>query len=402
VLIFEKNENTDLFYRSWRLVQLASGWAKRFVMSLPATMAAARMHEVGGPLVVEQLDTPKLRDGDVLIRVRACGIVPNLVNVLRYYPTLAPQLPLPRLPAIFGLDPAGEVVAIGTSVRNVALGERVYVNPARSCGTCRHCSSGDPMACEYFTFNGYFGFSQNSHAMFERYPYGGLAQYMTAPPGALVKLPDSVSFHEAARFGYIGTAYSGLRKAKIGPGSSVLINGASGTLGVSAVLSALALGATKIFGTGRNTDILRAVKDIAPDRIEVFSLDEGSLLDWIRAQTNGVGVDATIDCLGPGASHATFLDGVRSVRRGGYVVNAGAVSGEVSIDVGYMMVRNMTLVASLWFTTEEGRQLAALASNGSLKLSVFEHSAHPLEQVNEALALLEQRRGGFSNFVITP
>lgn len=63
-------------------------------MTLPATMQEARMHQVGGPLLLETVEMPVLADTDVLVRIRACGIVPNLINVMRYYPTLAPQLPL--------------------------------------------------------------------------------------------------------------------------------------------------------------------------------------------------------------------------------------------------------------------------------------------------------------------
>jgi threonine dehydrogenase-like Zn-dependent dehydrogenase len=371
-------------------------------MSLPTTMQAVRMHEVGGPLILDTVELPTLSDTDVLIRVRACGIVPNLSNVLKYYASMAPELPLPPLPAIFGLDPAGEVVAVGASSGDINVGDRVYVNPGRSCGSCRFCANGEPISCKYYTFNGYFGFSPHSVEMFRRYPYGGLGEYMSAPPTALVKLPDSVSYEQAVRFGYIGTAYSGLRKAKVGVGSSVLINGASGTLGVGAVLSALAMGASKILGTGRNRDLLAAVKAIAPERIDVLSLEDGSLLDWAMQHTGGTGVDVAIDCAGPGASHTAFQDALKSVRRGGYLVDAGAVSGEVGIDVGGMMVRNLTLIASLWFTTEEGRHLAAMADTGALDLSVLEHRTFPLASTNEALAQLESRNGGFSNFVITP
>jgi threonine dehydrogenase-like Zn-dependent dehydrogenase len=371
-------------------------------MSAPATMKAARLHEIGKPLVIDTIETPHPLHGDVLIRVRACGIVPNLVNVLHHYPRVAAHLPLPPLPAIFGLDPAGEVVAIGTGVDGVHVGDRAYVNPGRSCGTCRHCWSGDPIACESYTFNGYFGFSPLSKKLFDRYPYGGLSEYMTAPASALVKLPGCVSFNRAARFGYIGTAYSGLRKAKVGPGSSVLINGGSGTLGVGAVISALARGASKIFATGRNRGLLASVQAIAPGRVEVFSLDDGNLFDWIKTQTSGQGVDVAMDCLGPGASHTAFTEGLRSVRRGGHFVDVGAVSGDVSINIGNMMTRNMTLIASLWFTTEEGRQLASLAATGELKLAAFEDVSFALEDVNEALTRLDSRRGGFSNFVINP
>jgi D-arabinose 1-dehydrogenase-like Zn-dependent alcohol dehydrogenase len=371
-------------------------------MARPPTMRVARLHEIGEPLKIDTVEVPEPAGEDVLVRVRACGIVPNLANVMRHYPTMAPHLPLPPLPAVFGLDPAGEVAAVGSRVVGIDIGDRVYVNPGRSCGTCRHCTNGEPISCEYYTFNGYFGFSPASLKMFKRYPYGGLGEFMTAPASALVRLPEKVSFNEAARFGYIGTAYSGLRKAKVGPGSVILINGASGTLGVSAVISALAMGAVRILGTGRDLERLAAVKAIAPERIEVFSLNTGRLAEWVRGQTGGRGVDVTIDCLGPGASHETFLDGLSVVRRGGYIVDAGATSGVVGINVGHMMVRNMTLVASLWFTSEEGRQLAALAENGSLDLSVFEHVTFALGNVNQAIAGMEKRHGGFSNFVVNP
>ena len=371
-------------------------------MTVPARMQVARMHKVGGTLHIEDVDTPAPRDGDVLVRVRSCGIVPNLGNILANWTTWFPDLPLPPLPAIFGLDPAGDIVAVGAGVQSAKVGDRVYVNPGRSCGTCRHCSAGDPIACRYFTFNGYFGFSRLSAEIFRRYPYGGLGEYMTAPATALVPLPPNVTFDEAARFGYIGTAYSGLKKAKAGPLTTVLVNGASGTLGLGAVMSAIVLGAPRILGTGRNKKLLEAVKAIAPDRIEVFALEDGSITNWARTLTDDEGVDAVIDCLGPGAEHETFLQALYSVRRGGVIVDVGAVAGDVPVNIHYMMDRNISLVGSLWFTALEGRELAAYASSGALDLSIFEHETFPLERVNEAISGIGTRNGGFSNYVIHP
>lgn len=82
-------------------------------MTLPKKMTVARMHEIGGPMVIEEIDTPEPGPGDVLVRVRSCGIVPNLANILKNWSTWFPERPLPPLPAIFGLDPAGEIVAVG-------------------------------------------------------------------------------------------------------------------------------------------------------------------------------------------------------------------------------------------------------------------------------------------------
>lgn len=371
-------------------------------MAIPETMNAARMHKVGAEQTLERIATPKPGSMDVLVRVRACGIVPNLGNILANWTTWFPDLPLPPLPAVFGLDPAGEIAAVGSQVHGLAVGDRVYVNPGRSCGACRHCRRGDPISCPRYAFQGYFGFSDEAITTQRDYAIGGLAEYMVAPCAAIVKIPDNLTFDLAARFGYTGTAYSALRKANAGPGDTVLINGASGTLGLGGVLSALALGVERVLGTGRNRELLEKVKALAPERIEVFSTDDGSITNWARGKTGGEGVDAFIDCMGPGAGHEQLVQGVKSLRRGGTAVDVGAVAGDVPIDLHWMMDRNIKLFGSVWFTTREGEEMAALAKTGRLDMSVYKTVSYPLSDVNRAISGIASRDGGFSNFVIVP
>ena len=107
--------------------------------------------------------------------------------------------------------------------------------------------------------------------MFVDYPYAGFAEYMTAPASSLVKLPGAVSYEAAARLGYLGTAYSALRKAGARAGTSVIISGATGTLGLGAVILALGMGVTKIFGIARDKKLLERLRAIAPSRIHVMS-----------------------------------------------------------------------------------------------------------------------------------
>jgi alcohol dehydrogenase len=371
-------------------------------MTVPEMMNAARMHEVGGEQVLERIATPKPGSMDVLVKVRACGIVPNLGNILANWTTWFPDLPLPPLPAVFGLDPAGEIAQVGSQVHGLSVGDRVYVNPGRSCGSCRHCRRGDPISCPRYAFQGYFGFSAEAITTQRDYPVGGLAEYMVAPSAAIVKIPDNLPFDLAARFGYTGTAYSALRKAQASPGDTVLINGASGTLGLGGVLSALALGVDRILGTGRNRELLAKVKALAPERIEVFSTEDGSITDWARGLTGGEGVDAFIDCMGPGAGHDQLVQGVKALRRGGTAVDVGAVAGDVPIDLHWMMDRNIKLFGSVWFTTREGEEMAALAKTGRLDMSVYKTLSYPLAEVNKAISGIASRDGGFSNFVIAP
>src|SRR3546814_19871390 len=120
---------------------------------------------------------------------------------------------------------------------------------------------GVPVACTSFVLQCYFGVTPTAQTVFDQYPFGGLGEYMIAPANSIVVLPDNISFQEAARFGYLGTAYSALRKGRAGPNVTTLINGGSGTLGLGAVLLALAMGVTKILAVAPNPELLEEVRN---------------------------------------------------------------------------------------------------------------------------------------------
>ena len=370
------------------------------------TMIAARLHAYGAPMTLDRIEVPQPRANDVLVEVKACGVVPNLARVIsNFFGTQVPDLKImPPLPAIFGLDPTGVVAEVGDQVRAIRQGERVYVNPARCCGSCRMCRSGQTLDCPNFTFQGYFGRSQD---IMRAYPYGGLSQFITAPAAALVRLPDNVSFEAAARFGYFGTAYAAMRKIGVGPGQSLLINGIGGQLGLCAALLALAMGATKILGTGRNAALLDRVKALAPQRIDTLAVANTAaqpdpLVAWAKASTDGYGVDGAIDCLPPGAPASAMMRALYCLRRGGRAVNVGAVIETLPVNAFWLMTNRIGLQGSVWFTTAEGEDMAAMAGSGTLNLSMLEHRVSPLSKVNEALAGMDDRDGGFTNFVIDP
>lgn len=363
-------------------------------------MKAARLHKVGEPFQIDTVPVPDVRPTDVLVEVKAAGVVPNLRNVVTHYPTWFPFMPLPKLPAIYGLDAAGTVTQVGSQVHaNIKPGDRVYVNPGFSCGTCAACRRADPTNCTAFTFNGYFGFGPGSQKIFEDYPYGGFGQYLIAPGSSLVKLPDSISFEQGARFGYLGTSYAALRKAGFGPGQTVLVDGGTGTLGLGAVILALAMGAAKVFATGRNKALLDKLQNIDL-RIVPISLGGRATAEIVMEATQGEGVDVLIEALGPNAPVATVLDGFNALRRGGKAINIGGVADPIPLDPFPLMALQKSYIGSCWFTTGEGQDMAAMAHAGTLKLDVFEHERFSLDRVNEALDAVEKRTGGFSNVVI--
>ena len=122
------------------------------------TMVAARLHAFGEPMRLDRIPIPEPRPTDVLVEVKACGIVPNLARVVaNFFATQTPDRKgMPPLPAIFGLDPTGVIAKVGEQVHSIRPGDRVYVNPARKCGSCRMCRSGEPLDCPNFTLPGLF------------------------------------------------------------------------------------------------------------------------------------------------------------------------------------------------------------------------------------------------------
>lgn len=378
--------------------------------ALPGTMIAARLHVIGEPLKLDRIPVPRPRPTDVLVEVKACGIVPNLQRVISNFfgkMSVDPKL-FPPLPAIFGLDPTGVIACVGEQVTAVKPGDRVYINPARSCGSCRMCRGGLPLECPEFSFSGYFARSQ---AIMKAYPYGGFGQYMTAPVSALVKLPASVSHEQAARLGYLGTAYSAMKKIGVGPGQTLLVNGVSGTLGLCAAMLGLAMGAHRILGTGRNQALLDRVKAVAPNRIFVHAMSGDApapgapdpLVAWAKEVTDGAGVDGVIDCLPPGAPASAMTRPLFALRRGGNMVNVGAVTENLNLNAFWMMTNRIGIKGSVWFTTAEGEEMVAMADAGVLDLSPFDHRVTPLADVNAGLsAMNDNRDGGFANYIIDP
>src|SRR5262249_61887461 len=114
----------------------------------------------------------------LLLRSEASGVIP--MRTVIFGGSLWTDRP--RLPASVGLVAAGVVVKVGSEVTDVAVGERVYVNPWLSCGMCSYCRAGEPMLCEAAAFQGYFGFFPHSIRQLMAYPFGGVSEYMTASP----------------------------------------------------------------------------------------------------------------------------------------------------------------------------------------------------------------------------
>ena len=193
-----------------------------------------------------------------------------------------------------------------------------------------------------------------------------------------------------------------MKKANAVAGQSMLVDGISGTLGLGAALLGLAMGITRILGTGRNRALLERVEALAPDRIEVHTLGHGSTAAWAKSRTGGDGVDFMISALGPGSPASTMLDSLQAVRRGGRAVNVGAVAEPLPLDVHWLMDEQIQLIGSNWFTPRKARRWPSWRGRGCSISACSSIECFPLEEVNRAISGLQSRNGGFSNYVIVP
>ncbi|RPK03085.1 zinc-dependent alcohol dehydrogenase [Priestia endophytica] len=370
-------------------------------------MKAARMHALGKPLVVEgDVPVPDLGEEDLLIEVKAVHVAQYhksaLIDGEHSYPFYTTSLP-----AILGMAGAGIISKVGNNILGFQEGERVYVNPILTCGNCDYCIEGKPGLCDMWVLQGYFAlFTPNGVPLLERYP-GGFAQYMKVPARSVVRIPDNVSFEHAVRFNYIGTAYEGLKSGDLSPGDTVLINGATGTMGTDATLLSLAMGATKVIVVGRSSERLARLKQVNPQRIHTINVIKESIHERIKEVTGGKGVHVYLDALGYSAGQTppinSVMECIGNLRKNGTAVFIGALSGQkISYDYGSFVGLNIKITGSCWYNNESVLELMEMAAGGTLKFDDYETHLFSLDEVNEALDFASQRSGGLNNIVVRP
>lgn len=269
-----------------------------------------------------------------------------------------------------------------------------------------HSLLGRKDLCQNNCLRGYFAIHPpGGDVLLKRYPIGGLSEYVLSPDANIAVLPASIDVATASRFGYIGTSYGGLKKAQMGPGKTLLINGVTGTLGYAAVAIALGLGCTKILGIGRNKERLADVAKMSTTgRVVVRSSeDDEDIMDWIKQQTNGQGTDGLYDCLGVGGDASTTSQLIMSIKPGGRaVLAAGSAAGNINVEYTVAFDRDVAILGTIWFNSAEIDEMTSLIHAGVIDLSYLQHKRYSLTDVNDAFKFVGARPGGAVNVVVQP
>ncbi len=318
--------------------------------------------------VVADYPTPKAGDGEVVIRVRAASFNYHDVFTMRGMPGI--KVPLP---VVIGLDMAGEIAELGTSVNGWKAGDRVLVNPV----------------------------NRKKGLMGEMLD-GGMAEYCRVAADQLVAMPDGVSFEQAAALPVAyGTAHRMLvTHATVTAGERVLVLGASGGVGTGCVVLAKLLGA-EVIACASSAEKLDRLKALGADHVVNYRATDWS--KWAiekygkpqRRSYDG-GVDVVINFTGGD----TWVPSLRCLKRGGKLLVCGATAGhDPKEDLRYVWSFKLKIIGSNSFYDDDLVALMQLIAAGKIKPMI--DKVLPLEQAREGLRLIADREV-IGKVVVTP
>jgi NADPH:quinone reductase-like Zn-dependent oxidoreductase len=342
-------------------------------------MKAVRFHEYGGAEVLRFEDVPDPEPGprDVVVRVRSVGL--NHVDVDMRNGTS--RLPL-ALPHTLGFEVGGEIAAVGAEVQDFAPGDRVTPLYQVACRACGPCLAGAQQFCERLEMLGV----QRA---------GGYAELLLVPAASVVRLPDGVSFDEAASTQTtFATAWHCLiTRAGLHAGETVLISAAGSGVGSAGLQVARRAGARVIVSAGSADKLARARELGADVGINYVAED---LTARVLEETGGRGVDVVLEHVGG----EVFSKSLPAVATGGRVVVCGGHAGEVvPLDLIELFRNEWSVIGCARATEAEIAHVIEMVGRGDFEPTISE--CFPLEAAADAHRAMEDRRQ-FGKLILHP
>jgi L-iditol 2-dehydrogenase len=331
-------------------------------------------------LRIADLPEPKPGAGEVLIRVAACGICGS--DVHGYDGSSGRRIP----PIVMGHEAAGTIAALGAGVKEFSVGDRVTIDSTVFCGACAYCRRGEINLCDNRQVLGV------SCTDYRR--AGAFAEYVAVPSRILYRLPENLSFAEAAMLEGVAVAVHAVSLAQISSSGTALVVGA-GMIGLLTVQALRAAGCSRIFVTDIDNSRLKLAQDVGASA--AFSAETDAAAQILQL-TGGAGVDVAVEAVG---RTETVTTAIEFVRKGGTVVLVGNISPEVSIPLQRVVTRQIRLQGSCASAGEYPRAMELLAT-GKIQVKPLITAIAPLTEGPRWFERLHAREPNLMKVVLTP
>ncbi len=348
-------------------------------------MAAVLM----GPnqLEIKEVDTPSPGPADILIKVEACTVCSSDVSLIAK--PWAGQPPYREF--IPGHEYSGTVAALGETVDEFKVGDRVAVEAHLGCLRCINCRRGNYTACLNF------GNRKKGHRANGFTTNGGYAQYVVNHVNTVYRIPDSIDFNEASLITNLGCVLYGFET--VGGyivGDHVVVIG-PGPLGLISVQVAKALGAGKVYLIGTRESRLKVGEFIGADL--VINANERDPLKIILEETRGVGADLVVES--SGGSGAPQM-AIQMVKRMGKILLLGIPSEPVQVDFANLLQENKSIYTVRGEGWANCARAVSLWASGKVNLKSLVTHSFAFKDIREAFNTFVERKGGAIKVTVNP
>jgi L-iditol 2-dehydrogenase len=330
---------------------------------------------------VEDVATPDLQPGEVLVRVRACGICGSDVHGMDG--SSGRRIP----PIVMGHEAAGEIAKIGGDVTRWGIGDRVTFDSTIYCGDCWYCRRGSVNLCENRRVLGV------SCAEYRR--HGAFAEFVAVPQRILYRLPENVTFEQAAMVEAVSVAAHAVKRTPLAEDASAVVVGA-GMIGLLVIQTLRIAGCKQIIAIDLDESRLALATKFGAT--QTFTAGTPGLPENIRALTGGRGADAGFEVVGLPETVKTAID---CVRKGGTVTLVGNLKPQVELPLQLVVTREISLIGTC-ASAGEYPECLKLIESGQIDVTGFISATAPLEEGPQWFERLYAGEKGLMKVLLKP
>ncbi len=332
-------------------------------------------------LEIADLPVPEVGADEVLVKVEACGICGS--DVHGYDGTSGRRIP----PIVMGHEAAGTAAALGSGVMGFAIGDRVTFDSTVYCGKCDYCARGEVNLCESRQVVGVSCGDYRRH--------GAFAEFVVVPQRILYKLPDAISFLEAAMLEAVSVGLHAVRLSPMQEAKTALVIGA-GMIGLLTMQAAKAAGCERVLIADVDASRLKLAGQVGAD-VALHASGDALVAEVLRL-TEGQGVDVVLEAVGRNETVAAAID---CVRKGGAVTLIGNIAAEVALPLQKVVTRQVRLQGSC-ASAGEYPEAISLIANGKIEVKPLITAVAPLEEGPGWFARLHAREPNLMKVILTP